>query len=375
MNKKPISFVSPPIRLTYVITDLNMGGVPLHLYRLVKVLPSDRFRIRVISLAERGPVGAMLGEIGIPVLSCRARSQFDASALWRLWKYLCQEPSDLVHSFLFHANVATRIVCLLAGIPTSRLVCEIQTAEQERLWHLIVDNLSCRLCLCEVGNSASVIEHLHRYAHIPKSRLRCELGAVDVDVFASARPLDRKSLGIPDDIPMIVWTGRLDPVKGFEEMLAAVSQVCAVQPVIFVLVGEGPYRTNIECLIRDLGLEKNVILLGQRSDIPSLLKAADIFLLGSRTEGMPNSLLEAMASGLPIVATDVAGCRDLIDGDRTGLLARAGVAEDIALKLLSLLKNQKKAVKLGKEAQSWVREHMDIRQWGRRWISYYESIS
>ena len=162
-----------PIRLDYLITDLQTGGVPLHLFRLASRLPSERFRVRVISLADVGPVGKKLRAANVPVEACGARSVLDARALFRLFQLLKADPPDILHALLFHANTAARIIGPLAGVNIRHIVTEIQTAETERRWHLIVDNLTCRLCRCEIGNSPSVVEHLHRVGHLPYSRLTC----------------------------------------------------------------------------------------------------------------------------------------------------------------------------------------------------------
>lgn len=363
-----------PVKLTYLITDLEVGGVPLHLYRLATRLPSDRFKIHVISLADIGPVGEMLQEAGVQVSACYAQSITDITALWRLWRMLHADKPDLLHAFLFHANMAARIIGLALGLSHKRIVCEIQTAEIERRWHLKLDNLTCRWCRCEVGNSSSVVEHLHRQAYLPRSRLHLEWGAVDVEAFASADPISRATLGQPADKPVVIWTGRLDPVKGFEEMLAAFARVVGDTPAIFVIVGEGPYREKIERLICQHQLSNYVIMLGHRTDLPQLLKAADVFLFCSRTEGLPNALLEAMAAGLPIVATDVSGCRDLIKHKHTGLLAPPGSVRDIANHLRTLLRDRLLACRIGGQAQAWVRAHADVRQLPDRWVRFYHEI-
>jgi len=363
------------IKLTYLITDLKVGGVPLHLYRLATRLPTDRFQVRVISLANVGPVGEMLQEVGVQVSACHAQSTIDIQALYRLWRILREDRPDILHALLFHANLAARIVGPAAGLSLKQIVCEIQTVETERHWHLKLDNLTCRLCRCEIGNSPSVIAHLNRRAFIPMSRLHLEWGAVDVERFASAKPISRTSLELPTDRPLVIWTGRLDPVKGFEEMLAAFAQMNKNDPATLALVGEGPYRSTIERLVRQHNLQNHVLLLGQRTDVPQLLKAADVFLFCSRTEGLPNALLEAMAAGLPIVATDVAGCRDLIKHEQTGLLASAGSVPAIAGCLRKLILNKTLACRLGTQAQGWVRQCADMGQLPDRWVRFYEDVS
>jgi len=362
------------IRLTYLITDLKVGGVPLHLYRLATRLARERVQVRVISLADEGPVGAQLRRAGVGVQACGARSPLDVRALGRLWQLLRSQPPDLLHALLFHANIAARLVGPLAGVPVRRILCEIQTVERERRWHLPVDNLSCRLCRCEIGNSPSVVEHLHRQGHVPLSRLRCEWGAVEAEGIAAAPPASRAAIGVRDGHALILWTGRLDPVKGFEEMLAGFARACKGKPVVLALAGEGPYRGAIEKLVRQHRLDEQVLMLGQRSDVPSLLRSADLFLFCSRTEGLPNAVLEAMAAGVPVVATDVPGNRDLIHPGVTGWLARAGDPGSIAQGIQTILCNRTLGSQLGRAGQAWVTGRLDISGLADRWLAFYRAV-
>ncbi len=363
------------IKLTYLITDLKVGGVPLHLYRLATRLPRDRFDIQVVSLADEGPVGRQLVEAGISVSACGATSALDARALLRLWGLLHADPPQVLHAMLFHANMAARLIGPMARVPTARIICEIQTVEIERRWHLPVDGLTCRLCRFEVGNSPSVVEHLHRCAHIPRTRLRCEWGAVDGAAIAAATPLDRASLGVAPGERLLLWTGRLDPVKGFEELLEGCRLLTSRYRIKLLLAGEGPYRPTIERLVRELGLELCVSILGHRADIPRLLRTADVFVFTSRTEGLPNSLLEAMAAGLPVVATNVPGCRDLVKHEQTGLLVHSGSPEGIAEGVAALLDDRALSVQLGQSAADWVRGQMDGHAWVERWERIYHHVS
>lgn len=364
-----------PLRVTFLITDLKVGGVPLHLHRLVTRLPLDRISPRVISLADEGPVGVMLKRAGVPVLGCQARGASDVSALWRLRQILAADPPDVLHSLLFHANIAARVVGPLAGVPAHRIVNEIQTVEIERKWHLLVDGLTCRMCRVEIGNSPSVLAHLHRAAHVPWSRLRCEWGAVDLEAIDAATPIPRVELGVGPEESLIVWSGRLDPIKGFEEMLEALALVRRTHRARLLLAGEGAYRPTVEALVRRLTLEDAVTLLGERRDVPRLLKSADLYLFCSRTEGLPNALIEAMAAGLPIVATKVPGCRDLIRDGESGVLVKSRDAADIAAAVTRLLDDRARAAALGRAARAWVSERLDARNWGARWASLYASLA
>jgi len=362
------------IRLTYLITDLKVGGVPLHLYRLATSLPRSEFDVRVVALSDEGPVGRQLREADITVQACNARSPRDFAALGRLWALLMADPPDLLHALLFHANTAARLVGPLAGIGPRRVLCEIQTAEIERGWHLLVDGLTCRLCRLEIGNSPSVVEHLHTRARIPRARLRCQWGCVDLEPIAHACPLPRSELGIAPDESFLLWTGRLDPVKGFEEMLDACRKLKDHRKFKLALAGDGPYRPTVERLVRSCQLQERVLILGQRRDIPRLLKAADLFVFCSRTEGLPNSLLEAMAASLPIVATDVPGCRDLIRHMESGLLVESQSADSLAAGLERLLEDPRLARRLGRNAHDWVARHADARTWIRRWREFYQEL-
>src|SRR5207237_2439509 len=116
------------------------------------------------------------------------------------------------------------------------------------------------------------------------------------------------------------------------------------------------------------------VLLGQRQDVPNLLRSADLFMCWSMSEGLPNAVLEAMAAGLPIVTTDVPGCRDLIRHEQTGLLVPYGDIAATADAIERLLDDRKLAHRLGAAAQAWVTRNATVSELPPRWISFYEHI-
>lgn len=400
-----------PPRILFVITDLRLGGVPLHLRRLVAAVRKESLRVTVVSLSPGGEVAGMLREDGVEVLDCAGRGGRDLRIIPRLARIIQSRKPQLIHSFLFHANLAARIATTLIHYPADRLLCEIQTVEVERPWHLILDHATHQWCRLTIGNSPSVIDHLHRVAGIPLSRLRLIRGGIDSTALAGWSPpamnlplpcpddhrdgsdqadrwsenplssLRSRRAGIPAglshiplDAPIILWVGRLDPIKGLPGLIDAFQTLARQTTAHLLLAGDGPMRPVLERQIRDTNLTTRVHLLGPRRDVPDLLRAADLFVFPSRTEGLPNALLEAMAAGLPIVATDVPGCRDLIVHTVSGLLVPYDDPDALAAAMLTLLTDRESAAKMALNARVAVVTHWNIHHTHAAYLSLYGDI-
>jgi len=358
--------------ILYVITDLELGGVPLHLHRLVGAMRAQGLSAGVVSLTSPGPVGKMLEADGVTVCTCEGGGGWDFRVVARLAEIIQTAKPGLIHSLLFHANLAARWAAAKGEYPPSRVLCEIQTVEVERRWHLWVDRVAYDGCRFTIGNSPSVIEHLATHAKIPRDRLRLVRGGIDPAPIRAAKPIERTSLGLPRDSAMVLWVGRLDPVKGLSQLIESFGRIAGEMNAHLCLAGAGPIREQLEQKVRGLQLDHCVHFLGPRVDVAALLKAADVFVFPSRTEGLPNALLEAMAAACPIVTTDVPGCRDLIVHERTGLVVPYGDTQSLAAAMRRLLRDRAFAAQLGARASEVVGTDWNIRQTYLAYAALYD---
>jgi glycosyltransferase involved in cell wall biosynthesis len=296
----------------------------------------------------------MMSDEGVDVRGCGGRGGWDIRVLPRLARIMRETEPDIVHALLFHANLAARLTAWEVGISPDRVVCEIQTVEVERRWHLTVDRWTHRGCRFTIGNSPSVIDHLASRAGIPRDRLRLVRGGIDPGPIRRATPIGRSMLDLPADAPIVLWAGRLDPIKGLTILIDSFRTIAADYGAHLLLAGTGPLQDQLAAQVGRMGLSEHVHLLGARRDVPPLLKAADVFALPSRTEGLPNALLEAMAAGCAIVTTNVPGCRDLIQHEETGLVVPYGDTAALGSAVQRLLDDRPLARRLGRAAAAAV---------------------
>ncbi len=370
-----IGFEVDERRLLYVITDLDVGGVPLHLLRLAPSVARSGWRVRVVSLSPVGPVGDRLREAGIEVVSCNAAGGRDWRVFGRLAGIIRDYDPLVIHSFLFHANLACRFARLLCGFPGRRLVCEIQTAEIERKWHLTVDRYTHWLSAFTIGNSQSVVDHLHEHARIPKGRLRLVPGGVNVERISAANRLEPAELGVAQSDKVLLWVGRIDPVKGLDILLAALARIVENLPVKLLIAGDGEHRKAVEADVSKFRLQDRVVFLGRRNDVDRLCKSADLFVFPSRTEGMPNALLEAMAASLPVVTANVPGCRDLVTNGQTGWLVEAEDVEGLAQAIVDAFEKPDLTREMVARAESFVRGEYTEQRCHQRYLDLYAQVS
>jgi glycosyltransferase involved in cell wall biosynthesis len=360
------------LRVMILTTDLERGGLPLRMARLAAELPGRGIRPIVGCLAPPGPLSRWLVERSIQTFACGARGAWQVSALARLARVIRREVPDLIHASLLHANVAARLV---GRLDRSRpIITASVTIEVERRWHLWAEALSAGLSDLHVANSAAVARHLEEAGGISRAKLRVIPNAIDVAGMERELPLERASIGVRGDERLIVWLGRMDPVKNLPVLVEAVALLQRRMKVRGVLVGDGPERARTASLIAQRGLD-SVITMTPWSDAPAKwLKAADLLLFPSRTEGCPNAVLEAMACRCPVVAAAIPACRELIEEGVTGRLAPPGDAVALARIAEEVLCDADRARRMAKTAWQRVCERHAPRQVVDQWVGLYHEL-
>jgi glycosyltransferase involved in cell wall biosynthesis len=367
------------LRVAFCITDLDVGGAESALAELVRRLPTERFESRVYSLmAEPADhtrsLACALRAAGVPVATLGARGVRDAprstrrlAREWRLWR------PDIVQTFLWHANILGRLAARWAGVP--HVVSGIRVAERRGGWRLWLDRATDRLVERHVCVSQSVADFSRSFGRLPPDKLLVIPNGIDISKYDSATPTPATDLGVPPGRRVIACVGRLDAQKGLDWLLReAPNWLAPLGAHDLVIVGEGPERGALEEIVHRQNLQKRVHFAGWRSDVPGILAASDLLVLPSRWEGMPNVVLEAMASRRPVLASDVEGVRELLGDDAALQVAAAGNAEDWHKKLSVLASDRQLASLLGERNRRRVEGHFTLSRVTEAYAALYTSL-
>jgi glycosyltransferase involved in cell wall biosynthesis len=310
------------IRVAFCITELDPGGAERALFEVVTRLDPADWEVRVYCLGAETDLSRQLQHRGIATVCFGVRRWYQVGVLFRLTRALRAFQPEVLQTFLFHANILGRLAGWWAGVPV--IFSGLRVAERGKRWHLWLDRWTNRLVSLNVCVSEGVRQFAVSDGGLSEQKLRVIPNGVDAERFASATPVDLSRFGIPGGAWTLVTVGRLTVQKGHDELIGAVAPLLVDDPRMHLLiVGEGPERVTLEWLSDSLGVSGQVHLSGFQGEIPGILKSCQAFALPSRWEGMPNALLEALAAGLPCIATDVEGVREIL-GSEAGLIVAPG---------------------------------------------------
>jgi glycosyltransferase involved in cell wall biosynthesis len=319
-----------PLRVLAIIDNLNVAGAQRVLAEEARAFDPRRVSLRVIALAHSSGLGIAdkISACRVPVHVVAGRGLVDIRRLFRLARLIRRWRPDVVHTQLSYANIVGILAARLARRP---VVASIQnvTTDQTRLDtpKRLLQGLALRLAERTIVVAQTAVEESRRNFLLPPDRLVVIPNAIDLRRLEPPPRFDRtakrQELGVAADAEVLCVIARLDPYKGHRYLLEAAAKLASRRPAAcYLLVGTGPVEAALRAQASTLGLEDRVHFLGIRPDVPEILAASDLFVLPSLNEGLSLAILEAMALGVPVVATAVGGAADVLVHGETGWTVR-----------------------------------------------------
>jgi glycosyltransferase involved in cell wall biosynthesis len=304
--------------------------------------------VHTMLVATHGPTeSALIKEThstGVSMFNLSMKNPVDPAGPMRLFRMLLSWRPQIIHTRTIRADLVGRVGASLRIPVINNIVnmypddCLVRLGPVLGRAEMTLFRSTKGAARLFVANSEAVAANTASAFGLPFHRIEVVYDGLLLDRWWNAAPADLTSSGITSAHRVCLSVARLHPQKGLDDLITAARYVHSRHPdVRFVVAGDGPMRAELEGRVRGEQLEKVIVFLGQRDDIPNLLARAELFVLPSRFEGLPSAIIEAMAAGRPVVATSTAGVPELIDDGSTGWLVPPGAPDRLAEALAEAL--------------------------------------
>ncbi len=354
-----------PLRIMHVVDSLERGGLERVVTDLAIAQHRGGHAVTVFSINDSDGLLSELEDAGIRVVMGSKCKPFDLAVLRKLRTATADGRIDIVHSHNFVPNYYSAAAQFAARRKAALLTTchDMGTRLSNRKLRLFYRVSLARTQLVAMV-SRQVFDHYTGTGMVGRAHARIVMNGIPVERFnasATQRAEARRVLGVPDAAIVIGCVGRLVPVKNHRLLLEVMPALVAAHPELqVVLIGKGELEQALRAQVSALGLGEHVRFAGERADVAQLLPALDIFAMPSLSEGLSIALLEACASGLAIVATDVGGNGEIVTDGSTGLLVPSDDAQALRIALGELVANPAHRASLGAVARDWVGRHASM---------------
>jgi glycosyltransferase involved in cell wall biosynthesis len=367
-------------RILEIIPTLDRAGAEKQLCLLAAGLPAGEFDVHVCALTRGGPLRADLDKAGIPTTVIGKRWKLSPRAFWQLNRFVKQWRPDLIHTWLFAANAYGRAAGILCGVE-----CLVAGERCVDPWKsrrdLAIDRWLARRTRRIVTNSSGVVDFYARHG-LPREKFTViPNGVLPPKPSPTSRHSLLEELRLPPDAKLIGLVGRLWPQKRVDDAIWAADLLKRVHASTHLLIlGDGPLRDRLRRFRDKSQVADRVHFLGQREDAWRILPHFDVLWSTSAYEGQSNAIMEAMSHAIPVVATDIAGTRDLVVDGQTGLLVSAARADQerrratFAKHTLKLLEDAQLARRLGEAGRRRMETEFTVERMVARHAELYREL-
>jgi L-malate glycosyltransferase len=358
------------VRVLHVVYGLHSGGMEHGVVKLVNGLDRARVQSAICSTVPAGDIRRQLRP-DVPLFELHRRSGNDPGIVRQLSRVFRQAQPDIVHTHAWGTLLEGLIAARLARVPV--VVHGEHGTMQLRRHQRWLQYVGWSGADQVLSVSSRLRERMAREVRFPVARIRTIRNGVDLARFeTSDRSAARDRLQLAPDVPVIVAVGRLVPVKDHATLLRAVAVLRQErEDVCLVLAGDGPLREDLVQQARALEIDAHVRLLGHRGDVECVMAAGDVFVQSSVSEGLSNTILEAMASGLPVVATNVGGADEMVVPGETGYLVEVSSPSAMADAVLQLLRDPARCRAFGAAGRERARVEFSLSGMLRQYETLY----
>jgi glycosyltransferase involved in cell wall biosynthesis len=374
------------------ITEPTIDGVKTHVVDLLSNLNDENYQITLLYSTHRSDPKfkddlAWLESRGIQTFPCfisgQIRPKADCVAFLNILNFIRNNKFDIVHCHSSKAGFLARLAAKILRVPViiytpHAFSFQSNHSHIKSIFYVFLERLAAKFCDTIICVSQEERNVAVRHKIAPKSKFKVIPNAISLKKFGFAEPINLKQnypKCIDDEDLIIATVGRLSYQKAPEIFVKAAAIVAReFDKAKFLYIGIGELKKPIESLSLKLGLRDRLIFTGYRNDVFALLKSSHIFMLSSRYEGLPYSILEAMALKLPVVATNVTGTSELVINGKTGILVPPEDHEALAKAILDLIKDPKARKKLGEAGYQYVLENYELETMVQLTENLYQSL-
>lgn len=368
--------------IAHVIYRLQTGGLENGLVNIINNLPSDEFRHIVICIDTFTEFRRRIQSADVPVVAINKKPGRDPAAFFRLLRTLREYRPDIIHTRNL-AGLDGLLPAFLARVPYrihSEHGRDTDNLDGSNARHRLLRKLHRPLVHRFVAVSPDLAQYLQDDIGVKASRIEQIINGVDIERFSPASSASDKCtdlLGFSGGRLIVGTVGRLDGVKDQVNFVRAMGTLFDRRPelrnrICTSIVGDGPSRAEVEAALADANLTEDCWLPGGREDVPDILRTYDVFVLPSLAEGISNTILEAMATGLPIVATDVGGNDLLVEDGVNGQIVPAADPDSLGIAVEALVDDGELRKRRGESSRHFAEEKFSLRTMVARYGQLYD---